>query len=67
MEFGESGRAVRAGTIVGVILAYCIFTVMLSLILTFTNNIPEHWSLLHVAGLTAGISLIGAALRRALK
>lgn len=55
------------GKTAGYAIGFLVFTSVLFFLLTFIGKIPASWTILHVAGITASISLAGELVRRMLQ
>lgn len=67
MRFEKDKSIEKAGTKVGYVLGYLIFTTVLYFILKILGKIPESWNYLHIAAITLMITLIGIIIKRFLK
>jgi hypothetical protein len=63
MRFVRSDTAIHVGKTAGYALSYSLFTGMLFLILTLTGKIGN-WTIFHVIGITASITLLAFLVRK---
>jgi len=67
MQFERSGVWEKAGFYLGLLISYCVFTVVLFVILRHFNKLPWNWTVVHFAGITLAVLAAGYIIERLLK
>lgn len=67
MIFEQDKHHYRVGQKLGFLFSYAMFTTILNLILAYSDKIPETWSILHTAAITAAVISLGFILQRLLR
>jgi len=67
VNFEDNRSFESVGKVMGFMISYFIFSIILFLILNLLNKIPESWTILQMFGITLVIVIIGAVLKKALR
>ena len=67
MIFEENKLYEKIGKVLGFLVSYALFTVILYFILIYLGKIPEDWNILHIVLITFFIIIIGKLIKRLLK
>lgn len=67
MNFDESKRLEKFGEKTGYLFSYLMFTTLMFFILTILGSMPDGWTYFHIMGITLSVTILGTALKRALK
>jgi hypothetical protein len=67
MKLNESQISRKIGAIIGFIVMYLIFTLILFFVLRLLNKIPDTWTIFHLSIITIFIVLIGTLIKLLLK
>ncbi len=67
MIFRKKESTSRSSVIIGFVVSYVVFTVILFLVLSFMEKIPRSWSVFSLAPYTLSLVIAGLLLRGYLK